>query len=184
MGTLAKVSVQNKEYEEGFISFLRLVGVVYMKKHISGFNGKTPEAYFNGFFKQGQFISKQHLHWLDDIRQCIWDCIQFENEMIPSVESLFRHWKRVCWVLDLWKQSDKNIMCPKPLSEYGWITTKDTLAIDWDSQSNMDEVRERVAGLLKGCACKTGCLTQQCRCQKRQGLWRGMRLHELCKHKY
>ena len=31
MGTLAKVSVQNKEYEEGFISFLRLVGVVYMK---------------------------------------------------------------------------------------------------------------------------------------------------------
>ena len=40
MGTLAKVSVQNKEYEEGFISFLRLVGVVYMKKHISGFNGK------------------------------------------------------------------------------------------------------------------------------------------------
>ena len=47
MGTLAKVSVQNKEYEEGFISFLCLVGVVYMKKHISGFNGKTPEAYFN-----------------------------------------------------------------------------------------------------------------------------------------
>ena len=119
MGTLAKVSVQNKEYEEGFISFLRLVGVVYMKKHISGFNRKTPEAYFNEFYKQGQSISKQHLQWLDDIRQCIWDCIQFENEMIPSVESLFRHWKRACWVLDLWKQSDKNIMCPKPLSEYG-----------------------------------------------------------------
>ena len=87
--------------------------------------------------------------------------------MIPSVESLFRHWKRACWVLDLWKQSDKNIMCPKPLSEYGWITTKDTLAIDWDSQSNMDAVRERVAGLLKGCACKTGYLTRQCGCQKK-----------------
>ena len=70
-------------------------------------------------------------------------------------------------MLDLWKQSDKNIMCPKPLSEYGWITTKDTLAIDWDSQSNMDAVRERVAGLLKGCACKTGCLTRQCGCKKR-----------------
>ena len=59
MGTLAKVSVQNKEYEEGFISFLRLVGVVYMKKHISGFNGKTPEAYFNEFYKQGQSISER-----------------------------------------------------------------------------------------------------------------------------
>ena len=59
MGTLAKVSVQNKEYEEGFISYHRLVGVVYMKKHISGFNGKTPEAYFNEFYKQGQSISER-----------------------------------------------------------------------------------------------------------------------------
>ena len=155
-----------------------------MKKHISCFNGKTPEAYFNEFYKQGQSISEQHLHWLDDIRQCIWDRIKFENEMIPSEEFLFRHWKRACWVLDLWKQLNKNIMCPKPLSGYGWITTKDTLAIDWDSQSNMDAVRERVAGLLKDCACKTGCLTRQCGCQKRQGMWRGMRLYELCKHKY
>ena len=35
MGTLAKVSVQNKEYEEGFISFLRLVGVVYIHEKTS-----------------------------------------------------------------------------------------------------------------------------------------------------
>ena len=48
-----------------------------------------------------------------------------------------------CWVLDLWKQSDENIMYPKPLSKYGWITTKNTLAIDWDSQSNMDAVKRK-----------------------------------------
>ena len=52
-------------------------------KNISGFNGKTPEAYFNEFYKQGKSI------------------------------------------------------------------------------------RKRVAGLLKGCACKTQCLTQQCGCQKK-----------------
>ena len=74
-------------------------------------------------------------------------------------------------------------MCPKPLTEYGWITTKDTQAVDWDSQGNMDAVRERLAGLLKGCECKIGCLTQ-CECQKRQGMWRGMQLYELRKHKH
>ena len=29
----------------------------------------------------------------------------------------------------------------------------------------MDAVKERVEGLLKGCGCKTGCQTRQCRCK-------------------
>ena len=83
--------------------------------------------------------------------------MKFENDMITSVESLFRHWKRACWVLDLWKQSDKNIMYPKPLSKYGWITTKDTLAIDWDSHVERD---------VTACTVQTQTLTKQ---QQKQG---------------
>ena len=114
-----KDDIVNKALHTLVIYHSSFSGSCVHEKHISGFNGKTPEAYFNEFYKHWQSISDQHLHWLDDIRKCIWDRIQFENEMIPSVESLFRHWKRACWVLDLWKQSDKNIMCPKPLSKYG-----------------------------------------------------------------
>ena len=29
----------------------------------------------------------------------------------------------------------------------------------------IDAIRERVAGLLKGCGCKTGCQTRQCGCK-------------------
>ena len=134
--------------------------VVYMKKHGSGFNGKTPEAYFNQSHQQGQTTLQHHQQWLDNIRQCIWDRIEFENEMIPNTDALYRHWTRVCWVLDMWSQADRNTMAPKPVSEYGWKIIEGTLAFDWDSDSNMDAIRERVAGLLKGCGCKTGCQTR------------------------
>ena len=107
------VSIENGHYEHGFLSFLRLVGVVYMKKHASGFS-KTPEAYSNECSVQGETSMYNHQHWLDNTRQCICDRIQYENEMIPNTDSLYRHWKRVCWVLDMWGQADGNTMTLNP----------------------------------------------------------------------
>ena len=69
-------------------------------------------------------------------------------------------------MLDMWHQADLNTMVPKPFSEYGWQISKNTLNVDWDSENNMVAVRERVAGLLKGCSCKTGCETWQCGCKR------------------
>ena len=51
---------------------------------------------------------------------------------------------------------------------YGWKVQDNTLAVDWDSDVNMDAVKERVEGLLKGCRCKTGCQTRQCRCKAKE----------------
>ena len=56
-------------------------------------------------------------------------------------------------------------MSPKPLSEYGWKVQDDHLTIEWDTDDNMDAIRKRVATLLKGCGCKTGCQTPQCGCK-------------------
>ncbi len=51
-----------------------------------------------------------HTEWLEDIRESVWARINFENEMLPSVDALLRHWKRTCWIVDMWGQADKNIM--------------------------------------------------------------------------
>lgn len=164
-GTLADISLEDNSYSTGFLSFLRLVGTVYTKKHASGFSTPTPATNFNRFHNDELAPLEQHKKWLDDIRHNIWDRVQFENDMVPTTDALYRHWKRTCWVLDMWRQADKNQLTVMPLCEYGWHLQGNSLAIDWDSESNMTAVRDRVAGLLRGCHCKTGCGTRRCGCK-------------------
>ena len=112
-------------------------------------------------------IETQHRKWLEDIRQNIWDRIMFEAEMIPSIEALWRHWKHSCWVLDMWRQADRNTMQLADLASWGWKVNNDVLYIDWDSDENQSLVRERVQLLTKGCKCKTGCATGRCGCRRK-----------------
>ena len=63
--------------------------------------------------------------------------------MIPSIEALWRHWKRSCWVLDMWRQADRNTMQLADLASWGWKVNNDVLYIDWDSDENQSLVRER-----------------------------------------
>ena len=41
------------------------------------------------------------------------------------------------------------------------------LAFDWDSDTNIQKVQNRVQGLLKGCKCTKGCKTNACGCKRR-----------------
>ena len=88
--------------------------------------------------------------------------------MLPSIDALVRHWKRTCWVLDLWGQADKNIMCLRDVTSYGWkLNTDGVLTIDWDSECNVTSIERRVFLLTKGCKCKGGCRTSRCSCKKK-----------------
>ena len=80
----------------------------------------------------------------------------------------FHRWKRVCWIFDMWRQADQHEIAMQPITDYGWQINNDSLTIDWGCESNMKTVRERVAGLLKGCNCKIGCRTWQCGCRKNE----------------
>ena len=86
---------------------------------------------------------------------------------MPSTEALFFHWKRTCWILHMWAQSNKNTMVLKPITDYRWSLENDLLHITWDTKENMQIVRERVSSLLKGCKCITGCKNMTCGCRKK-----------------
>ncbi len=75
------------------------------------------------------------------------------------------HWKRSCWVLQMWQQADQSTMTLEPLQNHGWGLKEDELTITWESDKN---VQNRVDSLLRGCKCSTGCLTKRCGC-RRQG---------------
>lgn len=104
---------------------------------------------------------------MDHLRQTIWDRISFEDEMIPSFESLIFHWLRSCWILHLWQQAQLNHKKLAPLHGYGWTRDKDgKLKIHWDTDENRQKVNKRVDLLMKGCSCKSGCTSNRCGCRK------------------
>ena len=87
-----------------------------------------------------------------------------------STDALYFHWKRTCWVLDMWGQADRNVTVLEPVTEYGWTVEDRNHCITWDTDENMKTVRERVSLLLRGCKCVTGCkkkdttCTEGCQC--------------------
>ena len=90
-GTLADMDSTN-----GFLSFTRLVGCAYFRKHKGVFlpSYPSPMALFNSLDNKDLVPSGHHSVWLDKIREKIWSRIKYEEEMIPSNEALLRHWKR------------------------------------------------------------------------------------------
>ncbi len=147
MGTQADVSVDDNLYKQGFLSFLRLIGTIYYKKHATGFETPSPATHFSKFVKPTTTALQWHTDWVEDIRQNIWDRVTYENEIIPSTDALWRYWKRSCWVLHMWSQANQNEMHVKPLQEYGWRLTEGNLAIEWDSTDNIQAIHKRVQQL-------------------------------------
>ena len=153
----------------GFFSFLRLVGCTYFRKHKSAFlpSYTSPITLFNSFSEESGTVSHHHITWLEFLRERIWSKIQYEEEMIPSVEALKRHWMRSCWVVSVWKQATENHITYPSLENNGWKQPdSNTFIIDWDSDENISRIRSTVVLIKKGCGCKTGCITARCKCNK------------------
>lgn len=122
---------------------------------------------FNSLLKGEQDATSHHSGWLALMREKIWVRIKYEKEMIPSYDALERHWKHSCWVQCVWNQATSNNIIYPVLHGNGWKQVDSTtLAIDWDSDSNVTTIRDRVALIQKGCGCKTGCQTNRCKCKK------------------
>ena len=161
-GTLASTT---EERSDGLLAFIRLVGTVYFKQHLACFHHDSPRALFNSFSDSDP--ETQHRRWLDCIRSTIWEKIEFEDELPPSSEALERHWKRSCWVADMWSQACRNEYNLPDLTKFGWKLTDGELQVDWDDTENMKQVRQRVHLLLRGCGCrKTRCTKNTCSCRK------------------
>ena len=163
-GTLADTDPNSN----GILSFFRLVGCPYFRKHKAAFlpTYPTPMSLFNSLAKVNQTHVDHHSAWLSFLRERVWSRIKYEEEMIPSDGALVRHWQRSCWVVAVWRQSTQNNITYPPLQGNGWKVENSSLNIQWDSEENISKVRTRVALIKKGCACKTGCKTGRCKCKK------------------
>ena len=85
------------ETSSALLSFLRLVGCAYFKKHTSAFEHPTPIALYQSIGIVNPL--KHHEEWLQVIRKTIWLRADTESHNLPSTEALALHWKRCLWVL-------------------------------------------------------------------------------------
>ena len=160
-GTLADTDLDGN-YKLGYLAFLRLIGTIYFKKYNTGFDSKSPATHFMSFVTH----AKPHSKWIENIRQTIWVRTKSEQEMVPSDDALLKHWKRSCWVVDMWGRADRAEQTVKPLIGNGWEVIDSWLQVVWDSEKNRDEVRNRVKMLTSGCGCITGCDSNRCGCKR------------------
>ena len=155
-----------KNHRSGLLAFLRLIGVSYFKKYVSSFEEDSPITHFQKVTDTTLIPLRQHVMWLSEIRDTIWDRVAFENQMLPSFDALHLHWEQSCWVMHMWGQASKNRMTLLPLTHYGWSVEDQLLTIVWDTDENIATVHDRVALLTQGCKCKGGCTTRRCKCRK------------------
>ena len=150
---------------DGLNSFYRLISSVYFSKHCSAFLPiSSPKSLFDSLHGQDDIQTHQLL--ITRIREKMWERVVTEVEIMPNTEALRLHWLRSCWVFKFWSQASVNCMSLPPLSDYGWSIDNDKLECIWDSDVNIKKVEQTVDWYTKGCACKTGCSTNRCKCRK------------------
>ena len=96
-----------------------------------------------------------HCRWLNKIRTAVPYRVPSEEYYLPSNDALTYHWKRGCWVSQVWAQSDKPHIVFPDVEEWGWKSDSDTLNCEWDFPETLACVQERVDAWGKGCTCST-----------------------------
>ena len=170
-GSLHQTSIHNQS--SGFLSFLRLVGTVYFKKHLAAFNSQygheAPQHLINSI---DSTVTNQERHqlWLQKIRETVAERITCEEERVPSFTALWRHWLRSCWISQLWQnspQSDVYSQLPPP-DESGWLLHQDgSYTINWEDPEVQQKIKGTIDFLIKGCSCRKGCKSKACGCRKK-----------------
>ena len=74
--------------EEGFLSFVRLIGTMYFKKHQADFTPHTPRALYMSLAQDGIDLVQQHKRFIEVIGESVWSRIGFEDELPPSFDAL------------------------------------------------------------------------------------------------
>ncbi|CAH1799207.1 unnamed protein product [Owenia fusiformis] len=162
-GNICQTSESDRH--KGLLSMYRLIGCVYFAANRAAlYQFDSPQDLFIRSANKKINIRQQHSRFLSEIRKASWKGT-FEDELLPSDFALEQHWRRACWVVEVWKKAlVPNFQYPSILSHGYTKDNNDTISCVWDSEENVEKVRRNVLFLTRGCACKSGCKTRRCKC--------------------
>ena len=143
---------ESNDTEQGFLTLVCRLGY------------ETPRQLFNSITNMNH--KEKHKEWYLQIRKVV--PVLTEEQRPPTVTALWKHWQRSCWIRSMWQNSSKPNQfdgLPPPESQ-GWLKESNKYSIDWEDPEVQQEIQSTLNFLTKGCACKTGCQTKRCSCQK------------------
>ena len=152
------------------LPFLRIIGCLYFLSNRSAYSEDSPESLFRKIMHRNPNMGPLELHhaWLDDIRTKTYDRTIYENDCLPSNQALHLHWCRCVYVALMYDLACCNTVTLPNIELFGWKIVSNSLTMVWDTPNNVKIVQDRVAKLLKGCGCKSGCNTKRCSCFKKE----------------
>ena len=165
-GQLSYTDVTSDTFHHGLLSFYRLIACVYFQANRACLNQyNSPIDIMKTISSQDVF--EAHRQLLDIIRKATWKGV-YEDQLLPTDEALRFHWLRSCWVSTLWGNSLHEQLTVPNIRDYGWaVSDSNTVSFIWDSESNIQAIRNNVKYLTRGCGCpKSGCVNKQCSCKK------------------
>ena len=92
-----------------------------------------------------------------------------EDCWLPSNDALLYHWKRCCFIGQMWEQADNNFLDLPDITKWGWSVINDNLEVKWDSDTNAKHVDKYRKLWTSGCSCKSlikPCSSRNCGCRK------------------
>ena len=171
-GNLSQTSL-GIDSDQGLLSFYRLVLCVYFIANRACLHDYTsPIDLFDSV--SANSVEEHHSKALDIVRRASWKGT-YEDQLLPSDEALRLHWSRSCWASTVWSM----VRIPKfdypNITKYGFKVSHNdgAVVVDfvWDSEENMNRVKEKVLYLTRGCSCsKSKCVNRLCKCKKQNSL--------------
>ena len=161
------------EWELGFLSFLRFVGSEYLKKCSIEFKYQctgevTPDKVYLALANKESTDIENHTIFINKIRESLFKRHD-EEHYIPTVDCLRYHWRRCCWVQEIWKQADKKVVLYPNINLYGWSINNDKVTVVWDKKENIDKIKRGIRLWTEGCTCTTSC-GARCGCRRNRNI--------------
>ena len=86
-------------------SWSQLVWCIFWKLTSFRNQFESPIDCYQSYTTQSEVPSQQHFTWIKTLNAKIWERVDLEDSLIPSIEALWLHWMRSRWVLLYWRQT-------------------------------------------------------------------------------
>ncbi|GAQ93560.1 hypothetical protein KFL_016480010, partial [Klebsormidium nitens] len=143
-----------REQRAALGAFLKLIGTSYFYKHKARFSSPSAARSFSSFSDADDTNLEAISKWLEHLREQTWAAVPNEEDCLPSFGALYFQYLRGLFALKMWEQACNGQIRVPAITAHGYCQTERGLELLYDYQRRIEQIKEQVATVLKGCGCR------------------------------